>query len=60
MKPSKDLRCTAGYTASKGAVAAMTRTIALDVAKEGIVANCIAPGCEYTKLDPSYPTTNTL
>jgi NAD(P)-dependent dehydrogenase (short-subunit alcohol dehydrogenase family) len=38
-------RSTAGYTASKGAVSAMTRTIALDVAKKGIVANSIAPGC---------------
>jgi NAD(P)-dependent dehydrogenase (short-subunit alcohol dehydrogenase family) len=36
----------AGYTASKGAVAAMTRTFALDVAKKGIVANSIAPGCK--------------
>jgi NAD(P)-dependent dehydrogenase (short-subunit alcohol dehydrogenase family) len=25
----------------------MTRTIALDVAKKGIVANCIAPGCKW-------------
>ncbi|KAH3987377.1 hypothetical protein HBH70_009180 [Parastagonospora nodorum] len=39
-----------GYTASKGAVAAMTRTIALDVAKEGIVANCIAPGFSQTAM----------
>jgi NAD(P)-dependent dehydrogenase (short-subunit alcohol dehydrogenase family) len=41
---------TAGYTASKGAVAAMTRTFALDVAKQGIVANSIAPGCKSTHL----------
>jgi len=40
------LHVSAGYTASKGAVASMTRTIALDVAKEGVVANCIAPGCK--------------
>ncbi|KAI4617150.1 uncharacterized protein J4E87_008390 [Alternaria ethzedia] len=39
-----------GYTASKGAVASMTRTIALDVAKEGIVANCIAPGFSQTAM----------
>lgn len=39
-----------GYTASKGAVAAMTRTIALDVAKQGIVANCIAPGFSQTAM----------
>lgn len=36
----------AGYTASKGAIAAMTKTIALDVAKHGIVANSICPGCK--------------
>lgn len=36
----------AGYTASKGAVAAMTKTVALDVAKQGIVANSICPGCK--------------
>lgn len=40
----------AGYTASKGAVAAMTRTVALDVAKQGIVVNCIAPGCKSPPL----------
>jgi NAD(P)-dependent dehydrogenase (short-subunit alcohol dehydrogenase family) len=45
----------AGYTASKGAVAAMTRTIALDLAKKGVVANCIAPGCKYL----SQPLSNT-
>ncbi|OAG04638.1 NAD(P)-binding protein [Paraphaeosphaeria sporulosa] len=33
-----------GYTASKGAVAALTKTVALDVAKQGIVANSICPG----------------
>jgi NAD(P)-dependent dehydrogenase (short-subunit alcohol dehydrogenase family) len=43
---TSSLHIAAGYTASKGAVAAMTRTIALDVAKLGIVANCIAPGCK--------------
>ncbi|KAF2125298.1 NAD(P)-binding protein [Dothidotthia symphoricarpi CBS 119687] len=39
-----------GYTASKGAVAAMTKTIALDVAKQGIVANCICPGFSQTAM----------
>jgi NAD(P)-dependent dehydrogenase (short-subunit alcohol dehydrogenase family) len=28
----------------------MTRTFALDVAKQGIVANSIAPGCKSTYL----------
>jgi NAD(P)-dependent dehydrogenase (short-subunit alcohol dehydrogenase family) len=44
------LHIAAGYTASKGAVSAMTKTIALDVAKKGIVANCIAPGCWSTHV----------
>ncbi|KAJ4313445.1 hypothetical protein N0V94_006932 [Neodidymelliopsis sp. IMI 364377] len=39
-----------GYTASKGAVAAMTGTIALGVAKKGIVANSIAPGFFQTAM----------
>ncbi|KAF3052243.1 hypothetical protein E8E11_011117 [Didymella keratinophila] len=39
-----------GYTASKGAVSAMTRTIALDIAKKGIVANSIAPGFSQTAM----------
>lgn len=43
---SANTHCAAGYTASKGAVAAMTKTIALDVAKQGIVANSICPGCK--------------
>lgn len=39
-----------GYTASKGAVAALTKTVALDVAKEGIVANSICPGFTQTAM----------
>jgi NAD(P)-dependent dehydrogenase (short-subunit alcohol dehydrogenase family) len=49
-----NLHSVAGYTASKGAVAAMTRTIALDVAKKGIVANSIAPGCKYSSTLSCY------
>ncbi|KAF2646769.1 NAD(P)-binding protein [Massarina eburnea CBS 473.64] len=39
-----------GYTASKGAVSAMTKTIALDVAKQGIVVNAICPGFTKTAM----------
>ena len=41
---------TAAYSASKGAVEAMTRAIALDHAAEGIRVNCIAPGVVRTDL----------
>lgn len=40
----------AAYAASKGAVEAMTRSIALDYAAEGIRVNCIAPGAIRTEL----------
>ncbi|PVH96770.1 NAD(P)-binding protein [Periconia macrospinosa] len=33
-----------GYTASKGAIMAMTRSTAIDVAKNGIICNTIVPG----------------
>ncbi|ASC63503.1 short-chain dehydrogenase [Achromobacter denitrificans] len=38
------LRERAAYCASKGAVAALTRAMALDHATEGIRINCVAPG----------------
>ena len=38
------------YTASKGAVIALTRAMAVDHAKDGIRANCVAPGPVYTPM----------
>ena len=38
------------YTASKGGVVAMTRTMALDVAHDNITVNCIIPGSVRTPL----------
>ncbi|TXS96265.1 SDR family oxidoreductase [Parahaliea maris] len=38
------LPCGAAYSASKGAVLAMTRSIAIDFAKQGVRANCVCPG----------------
>jgi NAD(P)-dependent dehydrogenase (short-subunit alcohol dehydrogenase family) len=38
------------YTASKGAVIALTRAIAVDHGTDGIRANCVAPGPVYTPM----------
>lgn len=38
------------YSASKGAVIALTRAMAIDHAADGIRANCIAPGPVYTPM----------
>ena len=38
------------YTASKGAVIALTRAMAVDHAGEGIRVNCVAPGPVYTPM----------
>ena len=40
-----------GYAATKGAVAAMTRSIALEVAADGVTINCIAPGPVRTPMN---------
>ncbi len=38
------------YSASKGAVIALTRAMAIDHAKDGIRVNCVAPGPVYTPM----------
>ena len=38
------LPCGAAYSASKGGVLAMTRSIAVEYAKQGVRANCVCPG----------------
>jgi NAD(P)-dependent dehydrogenase (short-subunit alcohol dehydrogenase family) len=38
------------YSASKGAVIALTRAMAVDHGKDGIRVNCIAPGPMYTPM----------
>ncbi len=47
---TKGGRGQANYAASKGAVEAMSRSLACEVAKQGIRVNCIAPGVVDTKM----------
>jgi NAD(P)-dependent dehydrogenase (short-subunit alcohol dehydrogenase family) len=45
----------AHYTASKGGMEAMTRTIATELAPHGITANCVRPGATWTAMSrPLY------
>jgi NAD(P)-dependent dehydrogenase (short-subunit alcohol dehydrogenase family) len=45
----------APYTASKGGMEAMTRTIATEMAPHGINANCVRPGATHTEMSrPIY------
>ncbi|MFA6093474.1 MAG: SDR family NAD(P)-dependent oxidoreductase [Elusimicrobiota bacterium] len=38
------------YAASKGGLEAMTRVLALELSRKGVLANCIAPGVIETKM----------
>lgn len=49
--------CGVAYSASKGGVLAMTRSIAVEYAKRGVRANCVCPGDINTGMtgDVSFP-----
>ena len=44
----------AAYTAAKGAVAALTRSLAIDWAEHGIRANAVAPGFTRTPMTDAF------
>jgi len=45
----------ANYSATKGAVISLTRTLALELASSGINANCVAPGAIMTPMLEKVP-----
>ncbi len=45
----------ANYSASKGGVISLTRTLALELAKSGITVNCVAPGAIMTPMFEAVP-----
>ncbi len=45
--------CEVAYAATKGAIIAMTRSLALELAPSGIRVNCVAPGCIATDMTTS-------
>ncbi|NNF92418.1 MAG: SDR family oxidoreductase [Boseongicola sp.] len=47
------MRGVAGYSASKGAVVALTRQLAADYAQDGVRVNAVAPGAVRTPLSES-------
>lgn len=47
---SKPNRGQTNYAASKGAVEALTRALAVEVASKGILVNCVAPGVIKTDM----------
>jgi len=47
-------RHSLAYSAAKAAVEAMTRCLALELARQNIVVNCVAPGLVRTEMSRAY------
>ena len=45
----------ANYSASKGGIISLTRTLALELARSGITVNCVAPGAILTPMLEEVP-----
>ncbi len=45
----------ANYSATKGAVISLTKTLALELAKSGVTVNCVAPGAIMTQMFDAVP-----
>jgi len=54
------LPCGVAYSASKGGVLAMTRSIAIEYAKRGVRANCVCPGEVKTGMTASVDFPQTM
>jgi NAD(P)-dependent dehydrogenase (short-subunit alcohol dehydrogenase family) len=50
----------APYTATKGGLEAMTRTMASELAPHGITVNCVRPGATRTKMSEAIYTTDVV
>jgi 3-oxoacyl-[acyl-carrier protein] reductase len=45
----------ANYSAAKGGIVSLTRSLALELAKSGVTVNCVAPGIIDTEMFRSMP-----
>ncbi|MFT5709859.1 MAG: NAD(P)-dependent dehydrogenase (short-subunit alcohol dehydrogenase family) [Halioglobus sp.] len=54
------LPCGVAYSASKGGVLAMTRSIAVEYAKRGVRANCVCPGDTKTNMTDGVALPETM